>query len=127
MKFQHVKGTRDFYPDEMARRNWLIDKWREVSRRNGFVEYDGPTFEHLDLYTSKSGEGIVPELYSFEDRGASWAVARSNCGDTKAESNTLSSNRGWTWTGRALDWSSRAATAKYQPYSRITRIGLDSR
>lgn len=69
LKFQNVKGTRDFYPEEMARRNWLIDTWRRVSHRNSFVEYDGPTFEYLDLYTAKSGEGIVSELYNFEDRG----------------------------------------------------------
>ncbi len=69
MKFHNVKGTRDFYPDQMADRNWLMGKWREVSARNGFVEYDGPTFEYLDLYTIKSGAGIVSELYHFEDRG----------------------------------------------------------
>ncbi len=69
MKFQNVKGTRDFYPEQMATRNWLIGKWREISRRSGFVEYDGPVFEYLELYTNKSGEGIVSELYNFEDRG----------------------------------------------------------
>lgn len=69
MKFQNVKGTRDFFPDDMARRNWLIDAWRQTSRRHGFVEYDGPTFEYLDLYKAKSGEGIVSELFHFEDRG----------------------------------------------------------
>jgi len=69
LKFQNVKGTRDFYPEQMARRNWLIGQWREISRRSGFVEYDGPVFEYLELYTNKSGEGIVSELYNFEDRG----------------------------------------------------------
>ncbi len=69
MKFQNVKGTRDFYPDDMRTLNWLIDAWRRVSRRHGFVEYGGPTFEYLDLYTAKSGDGIVSELFSFEDRG----------------------------------------------------------
>ena len=69
MKFQNVKGTRDFYPQDMAVRNWLTDLWRRVSRRHGFVEYDGPTFEYLDLYKAKSGEGIVSELFHFEDRG----------------------------------------------------------
>ena len=43
LKFQNVKGTRDFYPEQMARRNWLIGQWREISRRSGFVEYDGST------------------------------------------------------------------------------------
>ncbi len=63
------KGTRDFYPDIMARRNWILDRWKEVSIRNGFVEYDGPIFERLELYTQKSGEGIVSELFSLTDRG----------------------------------------------------------
>lgn len=69
MNFQAPKGTRDFYPEEMAVRNWIMDGWRRVSLRNGFQEYDGPIFELLDLYRAKSGEGIVSELFHFEDRG----------------------------------------------------------
>lgn len=68
LKFQNVKGTRDFYPEEMTARNWLVQTWRSVSHRNGFEEYDGPTFEYLDLYTAKSGEAIISELFHFEDR-----------------------------------------------------------
>lgn len=69
MKFQAPKGTRDFYPEDMAVRNWITAAWRRVSLRNGFEEYDGPIFELLDLYRAKSGEGIVSELFHFEDRG----------------------------------------------------------
>jgi len=69
MRFQAPKGTRDFYPEDMAARNWIMDTWRRVSLRNGFEEYDGPIFELLDLYKAKSGEGIVSELFHFEDRG----------------------------------------------------------
>jgi len=69
MSFQPVKGTRDFYPDEMRVRNWITDTWRRVSLRNGFEEYDSPIFEYLDLYKAKSGEGIVSELFSLTDRG----------------------------------------------------------
>lgn len=68
-KFQAPKGTRDFYPDQMAIRNWIVDCWRRVSLRNGFVEYDGPTFEQLDLYRGKSGDEIVSQLFHFTDRG----------------------------------------------------------
>ena len=64
-----VKGTRDFYPDQMRQQQWLIEAWRRVSLRNGFEEVGGPVFEYLELYTVKSGEGIVSELFSFEDRG----------------------------------------------------------
>lgn len=69
MKPQAPKGTRDFYPAEMAWRQYLIDAWRRVSERHGFEQVDGPVFESLDLYKVKSGEGIVSELFHFEDRG----------------------------------------------------------
>ena len=69
MKIPPVKGTRDFYPPEMARRNWIIDGWKSVSIRNGFEEYDGPIFEHLMMYQIKSGQEIVEQLFSFQDRG----------------------------------------------------------
>jgi len=69
MKFQAVKGTRDFYPEDMAIRNWVVRAWREASLRHGFEEYDGPIFEFLDLFKAKSGEGIVSELFHFRDRG----------------------------------------------------------
>jgi histidyl-tRNA synthetase len=67
--FQAPKGTRDFYPQDMLRRRYITDAWRRVSLRHGFEEIDGPTFEHLDLYTVKSGEGIVSELFSFQRAG----------------------------------------------------------
>lgn len=69
MKFQAVKGTRDFYPQEMRVRNWIIDAWRRVSLRNGFEEYDAPIFEYLDLFTIKSGQEIAEQLFNFTDRG----------------------------------------------------------
>ena len=68
-KFQSVKGTRDFYPDEMRLRNYITDAWRAVSLRNGFEEYDAPIFEYLDLFTVKSGDEIASQLFSFTDRG----------------------------------------------------------
>jgi len=67
--FQGPRGTRDFYPQLMAERNWLFDRWRAISSKHGFEEYDGPMFEHLDLYTVKSGDEIVSQLFSFQDRG----------------------------------------------------------
>ncbi|MCK4602401.1 MAG: histidine--tRNA ligase [Phycisphaerae bacterium] len=69
MKFQSVKGTRDFYPAAMRLRNWITETWRRVSLRNGFEEYDAPIFEYLDLLTIKSGEEIAEQLFSFTDRG----------------------------------------------------------
>jgi histidyl-tRNA synthetase len=56
-----VKGTRDFYPEEMALRRWMFDIIREVSTRFGYQEYDGPCLEFIDLYAAKSGEELVKE------------------------------------------------------------------
>jgi histidyl-tRNA synthetase len=69
MKIPPVKGTRDFYPPQMARRNWIIDGWKQVSLRNGFEEFDGPIFEYLSMYQIKSGQEIVEQLFSLQDRG----------------------------------------------------------
>jgi histidyl-tRNA synthetase len=69
MKIPPVKGTRDFYPADMAVRNWIIDGWKKVSVRNGFEEYDGPIFEYLKMFQIKSGDEIVEQLFSLQDRG----------------------------------------------------------
>jgi histidyl-tRNA synthetase len=69
MKIPPVKGTRDFYPQDMAVRNWIIDGWKKASLRNGFEEYDGPIFEYLKMFQVKSGDEIVEQLFSFTDRG----------------------------------------------------------
>jgi histidyl-tRNA synthetase len=69
MKIPAVKGTRDFYPEDMAVRNWIIDGWKRVSLRNGFEEYDGPIFEYLTMFQIKSGEEIIEQLFSLKDRG----------------------------------------------------------
>jgi histidyl-tRNA synthetase len=69
MKIPPVKGTRDFYPPDMAIRNWIIDGWKKVSLRNGFEEYDGPIFEYLKMFQIKSGDEIVEQLFSLKDRG----------------------------------------------------------
>ncbi len=64
-----LPGFRDFYPDEFAARAYIQETWRDVARRFGFVEYDGPPLEPLDLYTKKSGDEIVGQLYNFRDKG----------------------------------------------------------
>jgi len=62
---------RDFYPEDCARRNYVVETWRRVARRYGFVEYDGPTLEGGELYRKKNEEGaeILEQLYVFRDRG----------------------------------------------------------
>jgi histidyl-tRNA synthetase len=64
-----LTGFRDFYPDDCAFRNAIFAKWRDVAHRYGFVEYDGPPLEPLDLFTKKSGEEIANQLYHFKDKG----------------------------------------------------------
>lgn len=69
MQTQPLPGFRDFYPAEFAFRAHLFETWRRVCRRYGFEEFDGPPLEPLELYTAKSGEEIVGQLYNFEDKG----------------------------------------------------------
>src|SRR5688572_1121964 len=64
-----LPGFRDFFPDQFAVRAYIFETWRRVVRRYGFVEYDGPPLEPLELYTLKSGDEIVKQLYAFEDKG----------------------------------------------------------
>jgi len=68
-KHSALPGFRDFYPDEMARRNQIFRAWREVSLRYGFEEYDGPPLEALALFVEKSGPEIVNQLFNFVDKG----------------------------------------------------------
>jgi histidyl-tRNA synthetase len=69
MQGQALPGFRDFYPAEAALRNQIFGVWRTVAARYGFEEYDGPPLEPLELYTEKSGEEIVGQLYEFADKG----------------------------------------------------------
>ncbi|KDE56352.1 histidine--tRNA ligase [Methanoculleus sp. MH98A] len=66
---QKPRGTRDFLPDEMERRRLIEQRMREAARRWGYREVCTPDFEHLELFTMKSGEGIIQEMYVFEDKG----------------------------------------------------------
>jgi histidyl-tRNA synthetase len=79
-----LPGFRDFYPEQLATRNYLMSVWREVARRYGFVEYDGPPLEPLDLYTKKSGDEIVGQLYAFTDKGGREVALRPEMTPTLA-------------------------------------------
>ena len=72
-----VKGTRDFYPREMAIRTWLYSKARQVSEAFGYQEYEGPMLETLELYAAKSGEELVKEQsFVFPDRSGKLITLR---------------------------------------------------
>ena len=66
---QGVRGTRDFYPEDMRLRNWLFDNFIAASLLHGFEEYDAPVLEQEELYTRKQGEDITQQLYNFQDKG----------------------------------------------------------
>ncbi len=67
--FQPLPGFRDFYPEDFARRQHIYATWRRAAHAHGFQEYDAPVLEPLDLYTTKSGEEIEGQLFSFTDKG----------------------------------------------------------
>jgi histidyl-tRNA synthetase len=83
---QALPGFRDFYPEDCARRNHVIETWRSVSRRYGFLEFDGPVLESTDLYRKKNEEGaeILEQLYSFADRGGREVALRPEMTPTLA-------------------------------------------
>src|SRR6476659_9034564 len=64
-----LPGFRDFYPEQLAVNNYLMSVLRDVACRYGLLDYDGPPLESLDLYTKKSGDEIVGQLYNFKDKG----------------------------------------------------------
>jgi len=74
---ERLPGFRDFYPEPLPHpdvwsadaRQHIFDQWRLTARRYGFREYDGPPLEPLELFTTKSGEEIVGQLYNFTDKG----------------------------------------------------------
>ncbi|MFN3492034.1 MAG: histidine--tRNA ligase [Anaerolineales bacterium] len=76
-KIQAVKGTREFYPEQMALRNFIYEKVRAASQSFGYQEYDGPFIEPIDLYAAKSGEELVKkQSFTFEDRGGDLVTLR---------------------------------------------------
>jgi histidyl-tRNA synthetase len=81
---QTLPGFRDFYPDDCARRNYILDTWRTVARRYGFVEYDGPVLEPIELYKKKSGGELVGQLFDFVDKGERHVAMRPEMTPTLA-------------------------------------------
>lgn len=77
MQFQSLPGFREFYPDACARRNHIFSQWKRAARAFNFQEYDAPVLEPLELYTEKSGEEIVNQLFNFEDRGGRAVTLRA--------------------------------------------------
>lgn len=82
---QPVKGTRDFYPEDMLIRTWLYEQIKKVSSSFGYEEYEGPILERLELYAAKSGEELVKEQsFVFSDRGGDQITLRPELTPTLA-------------------------------------------
>jgi histidyl-tRNA synthetase len=76
-KIQSVKGTREFYPEQMALRNYLYEKVGAAARSFGYQEWDAPFIETIDLYAAKSGEELVKkQSFTFTDRGGDFVTLR---------------------------------------------------
>jgi histidyl-tRNA synthetase len=84
MRFQPLPGFRDFYPEEMAVRRAIEEAWHRASLRAGFQEWSGPPLESLELFTAKSGDEIVEQLYAFTDRGGRQVALRPEMTPTLA-------------------------------------------
>src|SRR6056297_45076 len=67
--FEIPRGTRDFLPDEMHKRRYVESLFRRVFESDGYQEIQTPTFEQLELFTAKSGESVLDEIYEFKDKG----------------------------------------------------------
>ena len=76
MKDLSVKGTRDLYPEQYARVAHIFETWRKTALSYGFEEFDSPILETLELYTLKSGDEIVGQLYHFPDKGGRMLALR---------------------------------------------------
>jgi histidyl-tRNA synthetase len=81
---QLLPGFRDFYPEDCSRRNYILAHWREVASRYGFVEYDGPVLEPIDLYRKKSGGELLGQLFDFVDKGERHVALRPEMTPTLA-------------------------------------------
>src|SRR5437868_9696608 len=87
-----LPGFRDFYPEQLAERAHITDVWRDVARRFAFAEYDGPPLEPLELYTKKSGDEIVGQLYNFTDKGGREVALRPEMTPTLARMASAKAN-----------------------------------
>jgi histidyl-tRNA synthetase len=84
MQTKALPGFREFYPADLALRTHIVRTWRAVATRYGFEEYDGPPLEPLELYTAKSGDEIVGQLYNFTDKGGREVALRPEMTPTLA-------------------------------------------
>ena len=108
--FQTLPGFREFYPEDLARRNHIFRRWRQTAHAFGFVEYDAPVLEPLELYKAKSGDEIEGQLFNFTDKGGREVALRPEmtptvCRLVGAKANALK---------RPIKWFSIAEFYRYE-------------
>lgn len=108
--FQTLPGFREFYPEDLARRNHIFRLWRQTATTFGFSEYDAPVLEPLELYKAKSGDEIESQLFSFTDKGGREVALRPEmtptvCRLVGAKANALK---------RPIKWFSIAEFYRYE-------------
>jgi histidyl-tRNA synthetase len=108
--FQTLPGFREFYPEDLARRNHIFRLWRQTAHAFGFAEYDAPVLEPLELYKTKSGDEIEAQLFSFTDKGGREVALRPEmtptvCRLVGAKANALK---------RPIKWFSIAEFYRYE-------------
>jgi histidyl-tRNA synthetase len=108
--FQTLPGFRDSYPEDLTRRTHIFRVWRQVAATFGFVEYDTPVLEPLELYRAKSGDEIEGQLFGFTDKGGREVALRpemtpSVCRLVGARANALK---------RPIKWFSIAEFYRYE-------------
>src|SRR3954470_17020149 len=108
--FQSLPGFREFYPEDLARRNFIFRLWRQTANAFGFAEYDAPVLEPLELYKTKSGDEIEGQLFNFTDKGGREVALRPEmtptvCRLVGAKANALK---------RPVKWFSIAEFYRYE-------------
>ena len=117
---ESLPGFRDFEPSACAQRNALFHGWRTVARRFGFEEFDGPIAEPLELFTQKSGEEIVNQLFAFEDKGGRKMALRPEM--TPSLVRILKVTRGnCTRAAKLLNITTRTLYNKLKAYRKTVR------
>ena len=111
---QPLPGFRDFLPDQCAVRNYIFERWREVARRYGLLEWDGPVLESTELYRKKSGPEIVEQLFHFVDKGEREVALRPELTPTLARV-VAAHERGFK---KPLKWFSIGQFFRYEKQQR---------
>ena len=107
---ESLQGFREFYPERCAVRNYIFETWRQTAKRFGFLEYDAPLLEPLELYVEKSGEEITEQLFTFVDRGGREVALRPEMTPSLAR---LVGKRGQSLK-RPIKWFSVSQNFRYE-------------